>query len=51
MDSRLLNVLEEAFGDDVALAEGLDELEAAIPAKLQTLGRGESGTKFGTEGQ
>lgn len=40
MDSRLLDVLEETFGDELALLPELGQLEEAVQAKLRTLGRG-----------
>ena len=40
MDSRLLDVLEEAFGDELALIPDLGGLEEAVQSKLRTLGSG-----------
>ena len=40
MDSRILDVLEEAFGGELELLSDLGSLEAVISKKLQTLGQG-----------
>lgn len=40
MDSRILDVLEEAFGDELALVPDLGALESAVAAKVRTLGLG-----------
>lgn len=40
MDSRVLDAMEEAFGDELALLPDLGSLEEAVAGKLHTLGLG-----------
>ena len=40
MDSRLVDVLEEAFGDELALVPELGSLQSAVSATLRTPGLG-----------
>jgi hypothetical protein len=40
MDSKILDVMEEVFGDELELLGDLGRLEAVIAQKLQTLGQG-----------